>query len=236
MLHQLGIEVTPVQKRAMMFEAIDLILKCWTAAEPFDYEGQFWHGKRIAVEPKPLQKPHMPVGLANSESIETARYAGEQGFLPLHYYYDTAARLKELGVAFEQGAQAAGKDPSRSAIRVARFVHVGESDESARDEVRVAWQENLKWAKDGPAIAHVVRGLPEGGTVDDVTFDYLVDAGIFFVGSPDTVRRQATRFYQDMAGFGVLLFAVGYTFATRAQRERSWRMFMREVAPELRKL
>ncbi|MBV9121606.1 MAG: hypothetical protein JOZ39_12930, partial [Chloroflexi bacterium] len=53
---------------------------------------------------------------------------------------------------------------------------------------------------------------------------------------PETVLRQTTAFYERMGGFGVLLFAVGYEFAGRAERERSWRLFMKEVAPELRKL
>ena len=58
-----------------MNEAIDLITRCWTATEPFDYEGAFWQGKNIHALPKPYQKPHMPVGVANSTSAGTAQLA-----------------------------------------------------------------------------------------------------------------------------------------------------------------
>lgn len=232
-LRQLGIEASPSDKRAMMFEAIELIVKCWTEREPFDYHGRFWHGERIKIEPKPLQQPHMPVGIANSESPVTARFAGEHGFWPLHFYYDTGPQLAELSSAFEDGARAAGRLATRKDIRVCRFVHVADTDRLARDEARGVMEENLRRQKRGPALAHVVRSLPPGGSVDQVTFDYLVDSGIFLVGNPETVLRQTLDFYEAMQGFGVLLFAVGNSFGTRGQRERSWRMFMKEIAPAL---
>ena len=33
-------------------QSIDLILKCWSATEPFDYDGEFFHGRDIRVVPK----------------------------------------------------------------------------------------------------------------------------------------------------------------------------------------
>lgn len=230
---QFGVNATSGDKRSMMHEAIDLILRCWTEHQPFDYKGKFWHGEGITVEPKPLQQPHMPVGLANSESLSTARLAGEKGFLPLHFYYDTAPQLSELSAAFVEGVLVSGRTPSRKDIRVCRFVHVSDSVQRAKDEVREGMEENIARMKRGPALAHVVRSLPEGGDVDDITFDYLVDSGIFLVGDPDAVYQRLVDFYHAMGGFGVLLFAVGNSVGTRQQRERSWQLFMEHVAPRV---
>src|SRR5579871_3707349 len=57
-------EESSAVRRARMHESIDLILRCWTAREPFDYEGEFFHGREIRVVPKPYQQPHMPIGVA----------------------------------------------------------------------------------------------------------------------------------------------------------------------------
>jgi alkanesulfonate monooxygenase SsuD/methylene tetrahydromethanopterin reductase-like flavin-dependent oxidoreductase (luciferase family) len=234
---QFGIDAAGKDKRAMMFEALDLILECWSHAEPFDFHGQFWNCVGVRIQPKPLQQPRMPVGIANSESPETARIAGEKGLLPLHFYYDTAPQLRELGDAFVEGARSSGRVPSRKDIHVVRFVHVSDSVQRAKDEVREATTENILRMKQGMPLQHVIRSLPPGGTVDDITFDYLVDSGIFFVGDPDTVYRRVMDFYEEMGGFGALVFAVGNaSLGSREQRQRSWRLFMEEVAPRLAQL
>ena len=35
-------------------KSLDLILKCWTAKEPFDWDGKYWNGKGIVATPQPL--------------------------------------------------------------------------------------------------------------------------------------------------------------------------------------
>jgi alkanesulfonate monooxygenase SsuD/methylene tetrahydromethanopterin reductase-like flavin-dependent oxidoreductase (luciferase family) len=44
----------PADPRLMMREAIDLILKAWSAPEPFDWHGQVWQGEKWHIIPKPL--------------------------------------------------------------------------------------------------------------------------------------------------------------------------------------
>ena len=45
-------------------KSLDLILKCWTSEEPFDWDGKYWRGKGIVATPRPLLKPHMPMATA----------------------------------------------------------------------------------------------------------------------------------------------------------------------------
>ena len=37
-------------------EALDLILKCWTSEEPFDWDGKYWRGKNIVATPRPFER------------------------------------------------------------------------------------------------------------------------------------------------------------------------------------
>jgi len=83
---------------------------------------------------------------------------------------------------------------------------------------------------------HFEHSLPASGRVEDVTFDFLIDSGHYFAGDPDTVYGEIKNFYDESGGIGVLLLLAGKDYGTREQRERSWTMFMDEVAPRLRPL
>lgn len=230
---QLGMDHRPEEARDMMHEAIELILRCWSETEPFDFQGTFWHGRGIKVEPKPLQQPRMPVAMANSESVSTAEFAGKMGFQPLHSQYDGPWNLRELADVFVDAARASGRESSRKDIRICRTVWVSDSVKRAKDEIRDDVAPAIEEAKRGPALHHVVRSLPAGGKVEDVTFDFLADTGVYCVGDPDTVYERIKALYDEIGGFGALLFVTGRGVGTREQRERSWSLFMEHVAPRL---
>ena len=60
-------------------EALDVILKAWTADEPFSHRGKYWQFDNIVVEPPTAQKPHPPIWMgAGSES--SIRRVAAQGF------------------------------------------------------------------------------------------------------------------------------------------------------------
>jgi alkanesulfonate monooxygenase SsuD/methylene tetrahydromethanopterin reductase-like flavin-dependent oxidoreductase (luciferase family) len=77
------------------------------------------------------------------------------------------------------------------------------------------------------------RYVPEGGTIADVTYDYLVDRGMIVVGDPDSVCQQLKALYDETGGFGTLLLTAGRDWATREKRARSFRLFAEHVAPYL---
>lgn len=229
---QRGIPMEAGRAREMMHEAIDLILKCWTEPEPFDFDGQFYHGKGIYLRLRPLQQPHMPVGIAVTQSMSTSRLAGERGFLPLHNFHDVPFYLREHIRNFLESAEAVGRKPHRGDIRLTRYVHVSDSVKKGKEEIRESIVPTIErrkrdfgWQFD--------RVLPPSGKLEDVTFDYLVDSGVYFVGDPDTVYRGIKDLYDEIGGFGVLVFVAGKSIGTRQQRLRSWRLFMQHVAPRL---
>src|SRR5439155_11519678 len=133
---EFGIDQDLSDERDMVFEAIELILKCWTETEPFDFRGKFYHGEEILLHPRPIQKPHPPVGMANSGTVATAEYIGKQGFFPLYYFFDTAPQLRELADAYVAAGQAAQSSPSRNETRLSMVVYVGETDKEACNDVR----------------------------------------------------------------------------------------------------
>ena len=59
----------PVRMNERHWEALDLIIKCWTDHDgPFSHEGRFFHHRCINIWPRPMQQPHPPVWVSTTES------------------------------------------------------------------------------------------------------------------------------------------------------------------------
>lgn len=218
-------------RHPMMHESIELILRCWTETEPFEHEGQYWRGKWINTQPKPLQKPYMPVGVASNDT-EFIQMAAARGFMLLLSHYETPARIRQKVDELVAAQQAAGRRPERGQVRVCRQVYVAHNDKQARNELRAGAVLDIEEQKAGrPALYS--RYIPEGGTIDDVNYDYLVDQGMIVVGDPDTVYERLKALYDESGGFGVLLLTCGRDWSTREKRARSMRLFAEYVASRL---
>jgi alkanesulfonate monooxygenase SsuD/methylene tetrahydromethanopterin reductase-like flavin-dependent oxidoreductase (luciferase family) len=64
------------ESRARFDEAWEIIRRAWTE-EVFDFEGQFWSYKDVAIWPRPVQQPHPPVWVPVSGSKETIEWAAK---------------------------------------------------------------------------------------------------------------------------------------------------------------
>jgi alkanesulfonate monooxygenase SsuD/methylene tetrahydromethanopterin reductase-like flavin-dependent oxidoreductase (luciferase family) len=230
----LGEDSMPV-RRARMHEAIELILKCWSATEPFDYDGEFFHGRDIAVMPKPYTKPRMPVGVASSTTLGTVELAARNGFIPLLSQYDNTDHMRAHAEGYLAAAAAAGRRGRRSDIRACRLVYVSDTVRRAKDELRASIEPSVR-AHVRQMPHYYERFLPASGRHEDISFDHLVDVGYYFVGDPDTVYHRIMQHYEESGGYGVLLLVLGKHFGTQRLRARSLRRFAQEVAPRLRDL
>lgn len=230
-LEERGID--PTYAREMLYESLDFMLKCWLTEEPFDYEGRFWSGKGIQVRPRAVQLPHPPLATSCNEARETVEMAGRMGIMPLFSQFDTGPRMAQALGYYDTAARAAGRPVSRAAVRACRMVYVSDSVSKACQELRPSMTRALEWEKQNTAWVHE-RWVPEGGTVDDITFDHMVNCDRYIVGDPDTVTEKLEAFYEATGGFGVLMLHMGRDYGERAHRERSLRLFMEQVAPRLR--
>jgi alkanesulfonate monooxygenase SsuD/methylene tetrahydromethanopterin reductase-like flavin-dependent oxidoreductase (luciferase family) len=63
--------VTPAIAREKYEEALRLILKAWTAEEPFSWNGKYTQLRYVNLWTRPLQKPHPPIWTPGGNSVET---------------------------------------------------------------------------------------------------------------------------------------------------------------------
>jgi alkanesulfonate monooxygenase SsuD/methylene tetrahydromethanopterin reductase-like flavin-dependent oxidoreductase (luciferase family) len=216
----------PGDRRVMMTEAIDLILKCWESPEPFDWEGEIWQGRNWHTIPQPLTKPRPAVGIACSRSEGTLEMAAGKGFLPLMSWTPSTGQIRQM-LEIYRGADNKDIPPHPRRARVARVVYVADSDAQAHKDMA---QVDLGSPVQSGRLDHFI---PDDGTRADLTMANLMTSNDFFVGSPDTVYGGIRNFFDEVGGFGTLLIVAGRNWGTWEQRKRSWTLFMEEVAPRL---
>jgi alkanesulfonate monooxygenase SsuD/methylene tetrahydromethanopterin reductase-like flavin-dependent oxidoreductase (luciferase family) len=131
----------PVRMNERHWEALDLIIKCWTQHDgPFSHEGRFFHHRSINIWPRPVQQPHPPVWVSTT-SPGGAAQVGSRGYVQATFLtgFDTTRRIYE---AYRRGWREAGRgrDVPIDRLAYAALVYVGESEARAR-----AGAEKLLW-------------------------------------------------------------------------------------------
>ena len=130
-----------------------------------------------------------------------------------------------------RGPQQAAAQHHRGALRLPRRFR-----REAMDDLRpaITYELGFQIKRGLIRILKSSYGLQVSG--DDVSFDQLAEAGTYFLGEPDAVARELRQFYEAAGGFGTLLLVAGKDWATREKRARSLKLFMEQVAPQLRGL
>jgi alkanesulfonate monooxygenase SsuD/methylene tetrahydromethanopterin reductase-like flavin-dependent oxidoreductase (luciferase family) len=231
--HQRGLPFSREETRPIVNESLELILRAWTATEPFDFEGRYWQAQQVNVLPRPFQHPHPPIATACSGSAETLEVAARNGFIPLlGRGNDQASEIREWAETYLQYAEAAGHVPSRRTFHANHFVYVGEDDRRARADVEGDLAYVLERRKRETAI-FLQKHIPPSKTLETVTAADMIESGYYWVGGPETIYQRIKEYFDESNGFGVLLMPCGLPVATPRKRARSMVRFMKQVAPRL---
>ena len=121
-------------------ETLEVMLRAWTEA-PLDHHGKFYRLSLPELRPHPRQRPHPPIWRAVS-SAGSVRECGRLG-APILIARVPLARVPERLALYEQGLAESGLDAVasqrlREQAALWRFVHVGESQAQAEDELAAA--------------------------------------------------------------------------------------------------
>ena len=102
----------PSLLRQRYLEAHDLVLRAWTEAETFAWNGRFNQQRYVNIWPRPVQKPHPPVWIPGGGSVETWRWCAEMDYVYAYLSYfgykagpRDDARLLERDGRARQGPQ-----------------------------------------------------------------------------------------------------------------------------------
>ncbi len=232
--HKLNI---PMEEASRRFEeTMEVLIKAWTSAEPFDHHGEFWSFNDMTVHPRPVQTPHPPVWVAASSPASVARVAVNNWNLMVGQgepFQQVAAEVDHYRTSVGE----AGFDYSPERVVVARAMYTAPTEEQARRDTRVPFM----WFKQtgqevGAPPEHQVELLPEEYRAyrrrfaRDVTFDYdamFQDVALF--GTPDQVAERIEGLRRS--GVENIIFFINYGGIESRKVLDSLELFSKEVMP-----
>ena len=230
-------------------EAVDLIVKAWTADEPFDFDGEFWQYENVNLWPRPYQEPRpeiwMPAGSEPSFRAAARHRMGVACAGPpqvIRDGFETYTRIAE---------EEFGWTPTEEKFVMPRRVFVGETREEAREAIREHFEFFWSQLFGGVQRGTVARAAGDEGYLPekhyeqlsdhvkeqmDFDFDEAVESGAITVGEPEHVVAEIERQYEAVGGAGHLACTVHHGNAPHEKTMKSLELFGDEVLPELRKL
>ena len=235
--------VNPTWSRDRFYEAHDLIIKAWTEPGPFRWAGKHYKHHYVNIWPRPLQKPHPPIWLPGTGSLETVDFAASKRypfmmvFSPVEYQrkaYDLYRRLAEEKYGYEA-------TPDQLAFCVPTYV--AETDEIARKEARssILWlfHKGLKTGAfgmpPGYITEHSLGAMMKSGakSFGGLTYEELIDEGYIIVGSPATVIEKLN-YYAERLHAGVMVTGASWGDMPRELVAKNMELFSTQVMPALR--
>lgn len=227
----------------MTVEAIEIMQKIWKA-EPFHFEGEYWHAGYPEAEPgHPMRdtRPYggeMPMAMtALSANSPTIKLAAKVGALPLSIWAGDAY-VKAHWKDYEQYSAEAGRTVDRSMHSVVRDVVIADTDAEAQKlalegGLGRAWEEYLLPTYKRFGVLDGMIHDPDNVSASDVDAKYLAEH-VWLVGSPETVQRKFEDWFERLdGGYGThIMYSHDYIDAPEGWEE-SMRRFATEVAPKI---
>jgi len=219
-----GFGVDMSERGERFAEALDVIVRAWTAGSSVGLEGRYWRFGDVEAQPKPVQQPHPPIWVA-TDSEDGLRRCAE------HDYGVLLPQGRSLGVVADQVAryrralEEAGNSYDPAKVILARALYVDESDDRAW---QVAGQPYLSFLEKAMSLARP----PDGSTAAVNPFDTedVRDAVVF--GSPATCAAQLSRLVD--LGIDHVLFFIRFSDLAHERIVASLGRFASDVAPVVR--
>ena len=243
--------VIPLRGAERLWEAHDLILKCWTAHDgPFNFEGRHYHMRQVNVWPRPYQQPHPPVWTTGGSDVEHGFKTVSRGFTFAMFLTPVDA-LARMFAAVRRRCQEEGHvEPADDQFAFMPLVAVGETEEEARRVIDgVFWY--VTHNKSEPQFrappgyverrlyADFLTGKFSGGRTDAVRregMEYFRRNHVALYGTPGQVVEQIRALYRKIGGFGHLIAMLHSGDMDYATTAKSMKLFAEEVMPQVAEL
>jgi alkanesulfonate monooxygenase SsuD/methylene tetrahydromethanopterin reductase-like flavin-dependent oxidoreductase (luciferase family) len=122
----------PHYNRERFEEAHDFIVKTWTTAGPFRWEGKHYHYRYVNPWAKPLQQPHPQIWIPSTVSVETVKWTAQHRY-PIVLLATKLEPTKEAFRLYADTATEAGYTSGTQHVAYLFKVHVDETEEKAEE-------------------------------------------------------------------------------------------------------
>ena len=222
----LGIDVARI--RDMMTEALDVVVPLLDG-ETVSRKTGWFELREARLQLAPFTRPRVELAVPSVVSPSGPRAAGKYGMSLLSTAATTQAAFEALPETWKicaDEAKAHGRAADRASWRLVGPVHIAETRERARANVRFGIQE---WLHYFAYVGHLPLDATGEGDVDS-DIDALIESRIATIGTPDDLIAQIERLERQSGGFGVFL-DMAHNWADFAETRRSYELIARYVMP-----
>jgi alkanesulfonate monooxygenase SsuD/methylene tetrahydromethanopterin reductase-like flavin-dependent oxidoreductase (luciferase family) len=243
----------PTDMYPRAYEAIDLIVKAWTSHDgPFNWEGEFFHHREVNIVPRPYQQPHPPIWVTTT-SIPPIAAIAERDYAMGTIFCGTETAIKLFNQYRDVYKKRHGVAPHPEKLGYSAFCYVADSNaEALREGPKIQdfliqtfrspkGQIDLPGYHNPHVRANFMKAeFEEPGSAfrfdaaGKSTPQTLVDTGIAFYGTPDSVFEQLKTFFYATGGFGNFMGMFQASTMSYKATTKSLRLFAEHVLPRFR--
>lgn len=237
--------VVPVEQRERYREALDLVLKAWSARTPFTWNGRHYQLPIVNLWPRPIQQPHPPIWIPGSGSSTTVEFVIERDACFCHLSYFGARNAHSLGDYYWDTVAHKDRDANPYRLGFLQLVGVAETDAAAEAYAphveyffhkllyTPAYYQAIPGYQDYASLLRSMRE-PLRARMDLRALKYrdFVDRGFLIAGSPATVRDQLLEEVQRLR-IGHLMVLLHFGSMDHELCLKNIELFSREVLPAL---
>jgi alkanesulfonate monooxygenase SsuD/methylene tetrahydromethanopterin reductase-like flavin-dependent oxidoreductase (luciferase family) len=242
--------VTPIEQRGRWREGIELMLKAWTAPEPFAWNGEHYQLRSVNLWPRPVQEPHPPLLVPGAHSASTWDMCHRRDWPYAFLSYFGAGAAEAAMDGFWARADELGRDRNPYRASFLQLVAVAETDERAEAEygrhLEYFYKKLLHFPPayftppgyiEYPSQVGALKSMLASPPPDlkALTAKDMIERGFAVVGSPATVRDRLEAIARRL-GVGHLLAIMQFGSMPQELAERNIRLMANEVLPHLHTL
>lgn len=222
--------ITVAKQRDMMDEALDVIVPL-LRGEKVTAKTDWFELKDAQLQMTPWSRPSVEIAVASQVSPTGATAAGRHGLGLLSIGATSAGGFNALSSNWaicEDTAKDSGKTIDRSQWRLVGPVHIAETREKARENVRFGLEQWLYYFRE-------VAALPLAPTDGSDPVDALIASGMAVIGTPDDAIAQIERLEAQSGGFGCFM-QLAHNWADWENTKKSYELMARYVFPKFQQL
>jgi limonene 1,2-monooxygenase len=224
----LGID--PHTQRDRMAEALGVILRL-LAGERVTEKTEWYELKNAMVHLLPYSQPRPEIAVASAATPSGGKLAGKYDLIMLCVAAtDASGGYNVLDINWDFACKTAnehGHSLSRSKLRLMGPMHIAETREQARENVRFGLLKYIDYAR---TLSPGRFGNFEGRDPVDV----MLDSGHIVIGTPDDAIAVLQKLQAKQGEFGAFL-QQGHDWANWENTKRSYELYIRYVAPHFNK-
>ncbi len=219
------IGIKPADQRRMMNESLDVIVDLFRG-ETITRKTDWFDLSDAKLQLPPYTRPRMEMAVAASRSPAGALAAGRHGIGMLSIGGTSDDAMKHHAKNWDLYAEQAalhGHVPDRKSWRLVTLIHIAETREKARENVRHGLDRFCDYFRD-VATFPIVPG--------DITdrYQYMIDSGSACIGTPDDAITFINRLLKGSGGFGTIM-ELAQNWADWPETQRHYELMARYVHP-----